>query len=151
MILSFSIPTQNSGLLSSPSTEIEVTTPDGTTIREAVPSIPSYGEARVVANWTVPTDAQIGIQNMYILVDPDETVTEDGNRSNNFANVEIFIGRVPTAQITVTDGVYTFENVTLNASSSLMIDGGEVECRFAIEKVGGVIDNIDFGRLLDRI
>ena len=80
---------------------------------------------------------------MYISVDPDETVTEDGNRSNNFANVEIFVGRVPTAQISVSDGVYTFENVTLNASTSFDIDGGEVECRFAIEKKPGLIDNID--------
>ena len=142
-LLSFSIPTQNRGLLSSPSTEIEVTTPDGTPIRESVPPIPSYGEARVVVNWTVPSNATIGIQNMYILVDPDETVTEDGNRSNNFANVEIFIGRVPTAQITVMDGVYTFENVTLNASTSFDIDGGEVECRFAIERKPGLVDNID--------
>lgn len=142
-LLSFSIPTQNRGLLSSPSTEIEVTTPDGTPIRESVPPIPSYGEARVVVNWTVPPSASIGIQNMYISVDPDETVTEDGNRSNNFANVEIFVGRVPTAQISVSDGVYTFENVTLNASTSFDIDGGEVECRFAIEKKPGLIDNID--------
>ena len=142
-LLSFSIPTQNRGLLSSPSTEIEVTTPDGTPIREPVPSIPSYGEARVVVNWTVPAAASIGIQTMSITVDPDETVTEDGNRSNNFANVEIFVGRVPTAQISVTDGVYTFENVTLNASTSFDVDGGDVECRFAIEKKPGLIDNID--------
>ncbi len=142
-LLSFSIPTQNRGLLSSPGTEVEVTTPDGTPIREPVPPIPSYGEARVVVNWTVPASAQIGIQNMSILVDPDETVTEDGNRSNNFANVEIFVGRVPTAQATVTDGVYTFENVTLDASTSFDIDGGEVECRFAIERKPGLIDNID--------
>ena len=141
-LLSFSIPTQNRGLLSSPSTEIEVTTPDGTTLREFVPAIPPFGEARVVANWTVPTDAQIGTQTMSILVDPDETVTEDSNRSNNFANVEISVGRVPTAQITVSDGVYTYENVTLNASSSYDEDGGEVECTFTIEKVGGVIENI---------
>ena len=133
-LLSFSIPTQNRGLLSSPATEVEIITPDGTSIREPVPSIPSYGEARVVVNWTVPAGASIGIQTMSITVDPDETVTEDGNRSNNYAEVEIFVGRVPTAQITVTDGVFTFENVTLDASASFDEDTGDVECRFAIEK-----------------
>ncbi|MAU74416.1 MAG: hypothetical protein CBC92_006290 [Euryarchaeota archaeon TMED132] len=142
-LLSFSIPTQNRGLLSSPATEVEIITPDGTSIREPVPSIPSYGEARVVVNWTVPAAASIGIQTMSITVDPDETVTEDGNRSNNYAEVEIFVGRVPTAQITVTDGVYTFENVTLDASASFDADTGDVECRFAIEKKPGLIENID--------
>ena len=149
-LLSFSIPTQNRGLLSSPTTEVEIITPDGTSIREPVPSIPSYGEARVVVNWTVPAAASIGIQTMSITVDPDETVTEDGNRSNNYAEVEIFVGRVPTAQITVTDGVYTFENVTLDASASFDEDGGDVECRFVITKptAGGsgittTIENID--------
>ncbi|MDG1551047.1 MAG: hypothetical protein P8Q95_04905, partial [Candidatus Poseidoniaceae archaeon] len=51
--------------------------------------------------------------------------------------------RVPTAQITVTDGVYTFENVTLDASASFDEDNGDVECRFAIEKKPGLIENID--------
>ena len=142
-LLSFSIPTQNRGLLSSPATEVEIITPDGTSIREPVPSIPSYGEARVVVNWTVPAAASIGIQTMSITVDPDETVTEDGNRSNNYASVDILIGRAPTAQITVSDSVYTFENVTLDASASFDEDSGDVECRFAIEKKLGLIENID--------
>ena len=142
-LLSFSIPTQNRGILSSPTTEVEITTPDGTSIREPVPSIPSYGESRVIVNWTVPNTSTIGNQIMSITVDPDETVTEDGNRTNNYAEVQIFVGRVPTAQITITDGVYTYENVTLDASASFDEDGGDVECRFAIEKRPGLIDNID--------
>ena len=142
-LLSFSIPTQNRGILSSPTTEVEITTPDGTSIREPVPSIPSYGESRVIVNWTVPNTSTIGNQIMSITVDPDETVTEDGNRSNNYAEIQVFVGRVPTAQISITDGVYTYENVTLDASASFDEDGGDVECRFAIEKRPGLIDNID--------
>jgi len=142
-LLSFSIPTQNRGILSSPTTEVEITTPDGTSIREPVPSIPSYGESRVIVNWTVPSTSTIGNQIMSITVDPDETVTEDGNRSNNYAEIQVFVGRVPTAQISITDGVYTYENVTLDASASFDEDGGDVECRFAIEKRPGLIDNID--------
>ena len=142
-LLSFSIPTQNRGILSSPTTEVEITTPDGTSIREPVPSIPSYGESRVIVNWTVPSTSTIGNQIMSITVDPDETVTEDGNRSNNYAEIHVFVGRVPTAQISITDGVYTYENVTLDASASFDEDGGDVECRFAIEKRPGLIDNID--------
>ena len=54
--LSFSIPTQNRGLLPSSATTIEVTTPSGTVITEPLPAIPSYGEARVDVEWIVPAD-----------------------------------------------------------------------------------------------
>ena len=131
-LLSFSIPTQNRGLLSSPATTIEVTTPSGTVISEAIPSIPSYGEARIDVNWTVPVDEPIGLQNLLIVVDPDELVTEDSNRTNNLASVEIFVGRTPTAEVTITDGVFTRENVTIDASASYDEDGGDVTCRFTI-------------------
>ena len=142
-LLSFSIPTQNRGLLASPATEIDVTTPSGTVITEALPSIPSYGEARIDVEWTVPANEPIGYQNLMIEVDPDELVTEDSNRTNNMANVEVFIGRTPTAQVNVIDGVYTFENVTIDASGSFDDDGGSVTCRFSVEKQPGLIDNVD--------
>ncbi|MEC7178164.1 MAG: hypothetical protein VXW28_02595 [Candidatus Thermoplasmatota archaeon] len=131
-LLSFSIPTQNRGLLSSSATTIQVTTPDGTVISEPLPSIPSYGEARIDVDWTVPADESIGFQNLLIEVDPDELVSEDSNRTNNLANVEVFVGRTPTALVTVTDGVYTRENVTIDASASYDEDGGDVTCRFTI-------------------
>ena len=63
------------------------------------PSIPSYGEARIDVDWTVPADESIGFQNLLIEVDPDELVSEDSNRTNNMANVEVFVGRTPTAQV----------------------------------------------------
>ena len=61
-LLSFSIPTQNRGLLASPATTIDVTTPGGTVITEALPSIPSYGEARIDVEWTVPANEPIGFK-----------------------------------------------------------------------------------------
>jgi hypothetical protein len=76
-------------------------------------------------------------------VDPDQIVTQDANRSNNYANVSIFIGRAPTANFVVDEGKYTFENVTLNATASFDEDGGDVECRFEIESRSGLIDVID--------
>ena len=73
--LSFSIPTQNRGLLASSPTTIDVTTPSGTFISEPIPSIPSYGESRVDVEWTVPADEPIGIQNLGIEgIDPDEVL-----------------------------------------------------------------------------
>ena len=44
--LSFSIPAQNRGILTSPATEIEVTTPDGATIRSSIPGVAPYSEQR---------------------------------------------------------------------------------------------------------
>ena len=142
-VLTFSIPAQNRGVLSSPATEIEVITPDGTNIRESVPPIPSYSEQRITVNWTVPTDAAIGNQSLSFTVDPDELVTEDANRSNNDASVGIFIGRAPTASFTYDEGKYTFDNITLDASASFDEDGGDVDCRFELESKPGLIEVLE--------
>ena len=142
-LLSFSIPAQNRGVLTSPATEIEVVTPDGTNIRESVPAIPSYSEQRIVVNWTVPTDAAIGDQTLSFTVDPDELVTEDANRSNNAASVDVFIGRAPTAFFSYDEGKYTFDNIILNASGSFDEDGGDVDCRFELESRPGLIEVLE--------
>jgi hypothetical protein len=142
-LISFSIPAQNRGVLTSPATEIEVITPDGTSIRENIPAIPSYSEERITVNWTVPAETSIGNQTLSFTVDPDELVTEDANRTNNDAQINIFIGRAPTASLNVDEGKLTFENITLNASQSFDEDGGEVNCKFEIESRPGLIDVIE--------
>ncbi len=142
--LSFSIPAQNRGVLTSNATEIEVTTPDGTTIRSNIPGVAPYSEQRVIVNWTVPEGADIGDQILEFVVDPDEMITEDSNRSNNMASIIISIGRLPTADLNIYDeGKYTFENVTINASASFDEDGGDILCRFQIQYAPLLIDNID--------
>jgi len=142
-LIGFSIPAQNRGVLTAPATQMEVTTPDGTTIRENIPSIPSYSEARIDVNWTVPANAAIGNQTLSFTVDPDETVTEDANRSNNDAQINLFIGRAPTAMVDVDDSKLTFESITLNATESFDEDGGDVDCVFEIESRPGLIDVIE--------
>ncbi len=142
-IISFSIPTQNRGLLASNATSIQVTTPNGAQITEPLPSIPAYGESRIDVQWIVPQNEPIGVQNLLIEVDPDNLVPEDSNRTNNQANVEIFIGRAPTASVVVVDDVYTFENVTIDASASFDEDSGEVTCKFSVERSPGLVDNFD--------
>lgn len=142
-LISFSIPAQNRGVLTSPATEIEVTTPDGTSIRENIPAISSYSEERITVNWTVPMSTGIGNQTLSFTVDPDELVTEDANRSNNDAEINIFIGRAPTASLVVDENKLTFESITLNASQSFDEDGGDVDCKFEIESRPGLIDVIE--------
>ena len=129
----FSVPAQNRGVLVSPSTEMEITTPDGSTVRGTLPALAPYSEARVDVNWTVPLDAAIGIQTLSFMVDPDNMVTADENRSNNNASLDIFIGRMPVVNMTLGDNVFTFVNVTIDASSSYDLDSGPVECFFEIQ------------------
>ena len=142
-LLTLSIPAQNRGVLTSPATEIEVIVPDGTSISETVPPIPAYSEQRITVNWTVPTDAAIGNQTLSFTVDPDELVTEDANRSNNAASIDIFIGRAPTGFFTYDEGKYTYENIILNASASFDEDGGDVDCRFELESKPGLIEVLE--------
>ena len=74
---------------------------------------------------------------------PTKTATADANRSNNDASISVFIGRAPNASLVVDEGKYTFENITLNATQSFDIDGGDVDCRFEIESRAGLIDVIE--------
>ena len=111
-MMQFSVPAQNRGVLTSPATEMEITTPDGSTVRGVLPALSPYSEARVDVNWTVPVNTPIGIKTLSFMVDPDETVIEDTNRSNNGASLDVFIGRMPVANMIILDDVYTFENVS---------------------------------------
>ncbi len=142
-VLSFSLPAQNRGVLIAPATVMEIETPDNTVLREAIPAVAPYAEERVLVNWSVPANMMIGTATMTFTVDPDQNVTADANRSNNDASISIFIGRAPTAAMTVDEGKYTFENVTLNATQSVDIDGGDVDCVFEIESRAGLIDVIE--------
>ena len=141
-LLSFSLPAQNRGVLTSPSTEMEVIVPGGETIRQAVPAIDAYSEQRIDVDWTVPEGATIGSQSLIFTVDPDQLVAGDANRSNNQASVDIFIGRTPNASVSIDSGNYTFEDVIIDARSSFDPDGGDVECRFEVESRPGLIDII---------
>ena len=129
----FSVPAQNRGVLTSPATEMEIVTPDGTTVRGNLPALAPYTEARVDVNWTVSANTPIGVQTLTFMVDPDNLVIEDANRSNNGAFLDIFIGRMPVADMMLDDNVFTFENVTIDASASFDTDGGTVGCFFEIE------------------
>ena len=132
--LEFQIPAQNRGIYTSPETEIKIITPDGITQMATLPAISPYNEARVNVNWSVPSDAAIGNQTLSFMVDPDNLVTADADRTNNNATLDIYIGRMPVADLVLMDGVYTFENVTIDASGSYDGDGGNVECYFEIKE-----------------
>ena len=141
--LSFSLPAQNRGVLTAPATSMDIVSPDGVTIRESLPAIQPYAEERVLFTWSVPENMSIGTASLTFTVDPDESVTADANRSNNQASLSIFIGRSPTANLTADSGKYTYENITIDASTSFDPDGGSVDCRFEIESRAGLIDVVE--------
>ncbi len=141
-VLEFSIPVRNQGILSAPSTEIEITSPDGSTTRANIPSLPALGEVRVDVQWTVPSDQAIGDSILQFEVDPDSLVTADANRTNNADVFNIFVGRLPVADLTQMNSFYTFTTVVLDASSSDDPDGfTDIYCYFMIEDPLAVDDN----------
>ena len=140
--LVFSLPAQNRGVLTSPATVMEIETPDGATYREPLVAIAPYSEERTIVTWSVPEELAVGMKNLNFTVDPDMNITADANRTNNEANIAIFIGRAPTALMEISEGKYTFENVTINATGSYDEDGGNVDCVFEIESRVGLIDVI---------
>ena len=142
-VLSFSLPAQNRGVLTAPSTFMEIETPDGVVSRSTLPTIAPYAEERVLVDWSVPADLQIGTAQLTFTVDPDENVTADANRSNNDASLSIFIGRSPNASLVVDQGKLTYENVTLNATQSFDLDGGDVDCVFEINYREDLNDRIE--------
>ena len=133
-VLIFTMLVQNRGTETSPATEVEVSSPDGSATRVAAPSLGPMESLAFVANWTVPENQAIGSLTLTFEVDPDEQITEDGNKSNNHASVMIEVGRLPLASVSIIDNVLTFQNATIDASLSSDPDGGPVSCDFGIDE-----------------
>ena len=141
-LLEFSIPVRNQGILSAPATEIEITSPDGSSSRVNIPILPALSEVRVDVQWTVPEGQTIGDTLLQFEVDPDSLVTADANRSNNADSFNVFVGRLPVADLSQMSSFYTFTDVTLDATSSSDPDGSsEIYCYFMIEDPLAVDDN----------
>ena len=142
--LTFSIPVQNRGITSSPATTLSVEAPDGTTSSVSVPSLPSLGQSRMEFDWTVPQSQPIGDVSLSFTVDPDEDIANDGNRSNNQGSFSLFIGRAPTASLSIPTQSLTLDQVSFNGLSSYDPDGGDLVCEFIVETLeGGLISEIE--------
>ena len=97
-VLSFSLPAQNRGVLTAPSTFMEIETPDGTVTRGALPTIAPYAEARLLVDWSVPADMAVGTADMSFTVDPDENVTAvatDDDGTTTIQSVEVMVLNIP--------------------------------------------------------
>lgn len=139
--LTFSVPVQNRGILAAPATILEIQAPDGSSSTVNVPSLPPWGVFTADVAWTVPTTQTIGDVQVLFTVDPQETVTQDANRSNNEGTFTLFVGRLPTAEIANLVPYLTYETILIDASDSIDPDGGEIFCLIDIERENGTIDS----------
>ena len=135
--LTFSVPVLNRGLSNSPETTLVVGAPDGSTISTGIPSLSSLEEMRVDVVWTVPANQPSGDISLTFTVDPNEEIVADGNRTNNEGSFTLFIGRLPTAYLSIVSDSLTLSEVSFNGLSSYDPDGGESTCEFTVEKLNG--------------
>ena len=140
--LVFSVPVVNRGLISSPPTQLRVDSPDGDTAFTYVPSLNSLEESRVELNWTVSEFQPYGFTYLEFLIDPEENILEDGNRTNNQGIFSLYVGALPTAILSSPNEINTLEEIVISGLSSIEPDGGDFICEFDIESVGGNFNNI---------
>ena len=141
-MLTFSIPVQNRGIVSSPATTLSVYAPDGTSEDAPVPSLPSLGQSRVEVDWIVPQSQAIGDVSLSFTVDPNEEVSNDGNRSNNQGSFSLFIGRAPIAGLSMLSESLTLDQVSFNGLSSYDPDGGDLSCEFIVQTLEGAFVSV---------
>ena len=135
--LTFSVPVLNRGLSNSPATTLVVNAPDGSTSSTEIPILSSLEEVRVDVVWTVPENQPTGDISLTFTVDPNEEMVADGNRSNNEGSFTLFIGRLPTASLSIASDSLTLSEVSFNGLSSYDLDGGDLTCEFTVEKLDG--------------
>ena len=122
---------QNNGITDSIPTDLRIYPPTGNEFNLPVPSLSTYEIYKTNFTWNVPDNQPIGSIPISWESDPDEVNTADADPANDFAIIELFVGRLPTPEINhVTE--QTKVEVFINASSSFDEDGGNVSCIFDI-------------------
>ena len=135
--LTFSVPILNRGLISSPESTLVIHTPDGSYVNGIVPPLSSLQQSRVELHWPVPQSQSFGNVYFDFTVDPDEEISEDGNRSNNAGSFALFIGALPTSSLIVSNESLTLDSVFIDGSASMDPDGGSIVCEFRVVDVEG--------------
>ena len=129
--LTIEVAVVNKGITSSAATDLRIYHPDGSIFDLGLPSLSTYESHKVSFTWTVPLDAAIGTLPIRWESDPLQVNTADANADNDLGEIELFIGRLPTAVLEPIE-VYTNVETAINASGSFDEDGGNVSCLFNI-------------------
>ena len=129
--LTIEVAVVNKGITSSTATDLRIYHPDGSTFDLALPSLSTYESHKVNFTWTVPADATIEYVPIRWEADPVQLNTGDADPNNDIGEIQLFIGRLPTAVLEPIE-VYTNVETLINASGSYDEDGGNVSCLFNI-------------------
>ena len=89
---------------------------------------------------TVPASQSFGYVYIDFVADPEEEISEDGNRSNNNGVFVLYIGALPMANLIALWETLTLDEVSLDGSGSHDPDGGTLECEFRVERANGQIE-----------
>jgi len=129
--LTIEVAVVNKGITSSIATDLRIYHPDGSIFDLVLPSLSTYESHKVNFTWTVPADASIGTIPIRWESDPLQANTADADPNNDLGEIELFIGRLPTAVLEPIE-VYTNVETVINASGSFDEDGGNVSCLFNV-------------------
>ncbi len=122
---------QNNGISSSSPTDLRIYPPSGNYFNLPVPALATYQVYKTNFTWDVPADQAIGNIPISWEADPDGINTADATPENNLAEIGLFVGRLPTPNVSDVTSL-TLNEVYLNAASSYDEDGGDVSCIFNI-------------------
>ena len=88
---------------------------------------------KVNFTWTVPCRSKpIGMWSPSAWeADPDAVNSADANSTNDYAQLNLNVGRLPTA-LANSSSVQTNQVALIDASQSFDEDGGDVFCKFAV-------------------
>ena len=122
---------KNRGITTSAPAEMLITHPDGQSSRHSLSPLATYAVQKVNFTWTVPENSPIGIIPLSWEADPDVINSADANSTNDYAQLDLFVGRLPTA-LANNSTAQTNQLTLIDASQSFDEDGGDVYCKFNI-------------------
>ena len=136
-IVTISVPIVNDGLMQATPGIVEAFgSSTGTMGSEEFPSLPSLGTSVANFQWEVPEI--MGNELISFSIDTGES---DGNPSNDVAEIFVYIGRLPYADVSIPSDPLTLTNITIDATSSNDPDGGEVTCKIESQMPDGTIQS----------
>ena len=136
-IVTISVPIVNDGLMQAPPGFVEAFGSNtGTIGSESFPSLPSLGTSVANFEWTVPEI--MGNELISFSIDTGES---DGNPSNDAADIFVYVGRLPYADVSIPSDPLTLTDVIIDATASNDPDGGEVTCKIESQMPDGTVQS----------
>ena len=136
-VVTISVPIVNDGLMQAPPGTVQAFGSNtGVIGLEAFPSLPSLGTSVTNFEWTVPEI--MGNELISFSIDTGES---DGNPSNDAADIFVYVGRLPYADVSIPTDPLTLTDVFIDATASNDPDGGEISCKIESQMPGGSVQS----------